>query len=196
MEPIGDVWASHSGKRHLGICKQPVKERRAIVQPVWHTVREDDRTNVDMAIVGEIGLQPGPWLRTIKDSTVGQNSTNCNLSTIQAATAPSTRTGVAGRADFEINVVRRSPVNGGVNCGRSHQPGSMRKLPNVLRPKDRRTFRLFAICTRVKRRRRFCTEIAYSGQPRLGRLTCSLGSSQITTEFRYSAPHGWRSRAE
>jgi len=40
-----------------------------------YVVREHDRTNVDMAVVAELGLQPGPWLRMIKDSTVDQDST-------------------------------------------------------------------------------------------------------------------------
>ena len=40
-----------------------------------YVVQESDRTNVDMAVVSELGFQPGPWLRTIKDTTVDQNST-------------------------------------------------------------------------------------------------------------------------
>ncbi len=40
-----------------------------------YTLREDDRTNVDPAVVSELGIQPGPWLRTIKDVTVDANST-------------------------------------------------------------------------------------------------------------------------
>lgn len=35
-----------------------------------YVVREDDRTNVDMQRLAELGLQPGPWLQYVKDLAI------------------------------------------------------------------------------------------------------------------------------